>query len=311
MNTKKLLINVLFLIIWFTNTSNSLENKIILKIDRDIITSLDIKEEAKYLSALNPKLMELSDRKIIEISTNSLVREKIKEIEILKNRKDTKISNVFLEKIIETRYRSLGLETKDEFISYLKNLDIQVNTIIDKIKIEAIWNELIIFKFSNKIKINKNKLKKNVEMNKNLTETKELFLKEIIFNIDESLNLNEKYQVIKKSIKDTGFENTASIYSISDTAKIGGVLGWINENSLNLKIKKAISKLELNEYSEPIILPGGFLILQVSDTKIIKEKFNINKELDKAINAETNRQLNQFSNIYFNKIKINTFINEK
>jgi peptidyl-prolyl cis-trans isomerase SurA len=310
MNTKKLLINVLFLIIWFTNTSNSLENKIILKIDRDIITSLDIKEEAKYLSALNPKLMELSDRKIIEISTNSLVREKIKEIEILKNRKDTKISNVFLEKIIETRYRSLGLETKDEFISYLKNLDIQVNTIIDKIKIEAIWNELIIFKFSNKIKINKNKLKKNIEMNKNLTETKELFLKEIIFNIDESLNLNEKYQVIKKSIKDTGFENTASIYSISDTAKIGGVLGWINENSLNLKIKKAISKLELNEYSEPIILPGGFLILQVSDTKIIKEKFNINKELDKAINAETNRQLNQFSNIYFNKIKKEISINE-
>ena len=310
MNSKKLLISILLFLNLSTNISNSLENKIILKIDKDIVTSLDVKEEAKYLSALNPRLIELKDKKIFEISKKSLIREKIKEIEILKNRKDTNLSDNFLEKIIETRYKILGLESKEEFINYLKNLDIEIGTVINKIKIEALWNQLIIYKFSNKIKIDKNKLRININSNKNVTETKELLLKEIVFNVDQESNLKEKYKAIKESIENTGFENTASIYSISDTAKIGGILGWINENSLNPEIKNVISKLKLNEYSEPIILPGGFLILHISDIKIIKEKFDIDKELDIAVNTESNRQLNQFSNIYFNKIKKEISINE-
>jgi peptidyl-prolyl cis-trans isomerase SurA len=310
MNSIKLLIIFLLLLNLSTNISNSLENKIILKIDRDIVTTLDVKEEAKYLSALNPRLLELKDKKIFEISKNSLIREKIKEIEILKNRKDTNLSDNILEKIIETRYKSLGLETKEQFLSYLKDSNIEIDTVINKIKIEALWNQLIVYKFSSKIKIDKNKLRENISLNKSAAETKEFLLKEIVFNIDQDLNLEEKYRVIKESIKKTGFENTASIYSISDTAKVGGMLGWVNENSLNPKIKNVISKLKLSEYSEPIILPGGFLILQISDIKIIKEKFDINKELDIAVNTESNRQLNQFSNIYFNKIKKEISIDE-
>jgi len=310
MNSKKILIVILLLLNLSTNISNSLENKIILKIDRDIVTTLDIKNEAKYLSALNPRLMELKDSKIFEISKKSIIREKIKKIEILKNRKDTNLSDNFLEKIIETRYKSLGLETKKQFINYLKDFDIEIDTVINKIKIEALWNQLIIYKFSDKIKIDKDKLRTSISLNKNVAESKEFLLKEIVFNIDKDLNLKEKYKVIKESIKNTGFENTASLYSISDTAKIGGTLGWLNENSLSPKIKDILSKLKLSEYSEPIILPGGFLILQIKDIKIIKEKFDINKELDIAVNTESNRQLNQFSNIYFNKIKKEISIDE-
>ena len=310
MNSKKLLISILLFLNLSTNISNSLENKIILKIDKDIVTSLDVKEEAKYLSALNPRLIELKDKKIFEISKKSLIREKIKEIEILKNRKDTNLSDDYLEKIIETRYKSLGLKNKEQFINYLRELDIDIDTVINKIKIEALWNELIVYKFSNKIKIDKDQLRTNISLNKNVGESKEFLLKEIVFNIDKDLNLEEKYKVIKESIENTGFENTASVYSISDTAKIGGTLGWLNENSLSPKIKDIVSKLQLSEYSEPIILPGGFLILQISDMKIIKEKFDIKKELNIAINTESNRQLNQFSSIYFNKIKKEISIDE-
>ena len=310
MNSKKLLIGILLFLYLSTNISNSLENKIILKIDRDIVTTLDIKNETKYLSALNPRLMELKDSKIFEISKKSIIREKIKEIEILKNRKDTNLRDNILEKIIETRYKSLGMETKKQFINYLKDFDIEIDTVINKIKIEALWNQLIIYKFSDKIKIDKDKLRTIINLNKDIAESKEFLLKEIVFNIDKDLNLKEKYKVIKESIENTGFENTASLYSISDTAKIGGTLGWLNENSLSPKIKDIVSRLELSEYSEPIILPGGFLILQISDIKIIKEKFDINKELNIAVNTESNRQLNQFSNIYFNKIKKEISINE-
>ncbi len=310
MNVKKLLFSTLALTICLINFSFSLENKIILKIDSDIVTSLDIKKEARYLSALNPKIMELDDVKIFEISKNSLIREKVKKIEILRSTDNARLNDEFLKKIIEARYKSLNLETRNEFINYLKNFDIEIDTIEKKIEIEALWNQLIFLKFSNNVKINKENLRKKIETNKNLDKTRQLFLKEIIFDVKDGLNLDKKYLEIKKSISNTGFENTASLYSISDTAKIGGVLGWINENSLSEKINKAISKLKLNEYSQPITLPGGFLILQISDIKIIKEKFDIDKELEKAINIETNRQLNQFSNIYFNKAKQEISINE-
>ena len=308
---KKILILISLTLTTLIQVANSYENKIILKIDREIVTSLDIKNEARYLSALNPKIMELDEDKIFDISKNSIIRENIKKIEILKNTNDFKVNNDFLERIIQSRYESLGLNSKNEFIKYLKNFNIKIDTVVKKIEIEALWNQLIFFKFSKNIKINKEKLKKDIEKNTNLNETRQFLLKEILFDVKESSNLDKKYDQIKKSISETGFENTASIYSISDTAKVGGLLGWIDENSLNSKIKNSLLGLKLNEYSKPIILTGGFLILQISDIKVIKEKLDIDKELANAINAETNRQLNQFSNIYFNKIKKEVSINEK
>ena len=308
---KKILILISLTLTTLIQGANSYENRIILKIDREIVTSLDIKNEARYLSALNPKIMELDEDKIFDISKNSIIRENIKKIEILKNTKDIEVNNDFLEKIIESRFKSLGLNSKDEFIKYLEKFGTKIDTVAQKIAIEAMWNQLIFFKFSKNVKINKEKLKKDIEKNKNLTETRQFLLKEILFDIEENSNFDERYEQIKKSISETGFENAASIYSISDTAKVGGLLGWIDENSFNSKIKSALFGLKLNEYSKPIIITGGFLILQISDIKIIKKKLDIDKELEKIINAETNRQLNQFSNIYFNKIKKEVSINEK
>ena len=308
---KKILILISLTLTTLIQVANSYENRIILKIDREIVTSLDIKNEARYLSALNPKIMELDEDKIFDISKNSIIRENIKKIEILKNTKDIEVNNDFLEKIIESRFKSLGLNSKDEFIKYLEKFGTKIDTVAQKIAIEAMWNQLIFFKFSKNVKINKEKLKKDIEKNKNLTETRQFLLKEILFNIEENSNFDERYEQIKKSISETGFENAASIYSISDTAKVGGLLGWVDENSFNSKIKSALFGLKLNEYSKPIIITGGFLILQISDIKIIKKKLDIDKELEKIINAETNRQLNQFSNIYFNKIKKEVSINEK
>ena len=310
MNLNKILLSNFILIFFLVLSSHSLENKIILKIDQDIITSLDIENEKNYLSALNPNIKELDDKKIFEISKNSLIREKIKKIEISKNTNIAKLDTNFLEKIIETRYISLGLKTKNEFIDYLKKFDIEIGTVIKKIEIEALWNQIIFLKFSKNININKEDLKKKIESNINSNETRELFLKEIVFNIQESSNLDKKYNLIKKSILETGFENTASLYSVSDTAKTGGALGWVNENSLNPKINEALLGLDLKEYSKPITIPGGFLILQISEKRVVKEKIDIEMELKKTINAETNRQLNQFSNIYYNKVKQEISINE-
>ena len=136
-------------------------------------------------------------------------------------------------------------------------------------------------------------------------------LYEITFNTEKKDDLQIIFEKIKKSIEINGFENTASIFSISDTSKIGGKLGWINENSISKKIVEEIKNLNDGEYTNPIQIPGGFLVLSVKEKKTLEQETDIEAEFSLKVKALTNQQLNQYSNIYFNKIKKNIKIYEK
>ena len=112
-----------------------------------------------------------------------------------------------------------------------------------------------------------------------------------------------------RSINEIGFENSAATYSFSESAKIGGDIGWINENSLNNDIKENINNLQIGEITKPMTLSNGILILKLVNTKKLDTTIDIENELKKAINYERNRQLNQYSKIYYNKIKKNLNFN--
>lgn len=302
--------NLIFFAIFFIFISSkvfSVESKIILKIDEKIITNTDVKNEIKYLKALNPSLSSLEEKKIFQIAKNSLIRENIKKIEISKlNEKN--ISKEYLENIIKTIYVNLGLNNKDEFINYINKFNISIIDIESKLNIEAQWNRLIYKKFFTKLKINKDRIKKEIETDKQFSYSYLLY--EIIFSEEENEKALELHNKIKDSIKEIGFQNTASIFSISNSAKSGGKLGWIKQSSINKKILQQILNLKKNEYTDPILTPGGFLILQVKDIKKENIKIDIDKELNEKIKAIQTEQLNQYSITYFNKIKKEVFIDE-
>ena len=286
----------------------SIESKIVVKIDNKIVTNIDINNEANYLKVLNPKLKRLDKNKIFTVAKMSLIREKIKEIEILKfNQKE--IENEYLEGVVRSIYTNIGLNNKDEFLNYIGLSGIDISTIEKKLKIEALWNQLIVNKFFSKLKINKDEIKKNILTNNKKSISYLLY--EIVYNAKKNSQKNEIFEEIKKSINENGFENTASIYSISDSSKTGGKIGWINENSVTKEIFKEIVNLKINNYSNPILIPGGFLILFVKDKKEVKKEIDVEKELKSRIRNLQNQQLNQYSNIYFDKIKKDTTINEK
>ena len=139
---------------------------------------------------------------------------------------------------------------------------------------------------------------------------KRYFLSEIVFNLDKE-NLDEKFKKIKEAIEKNGFENAATLYSISDSSKTGGKLGWVKFNSLSEVIKKELLKIKKNNFTYPIVIPGGFLILKIEDEEEIKSEIkNIEAEIESISMEMTNKQLNQYSNIYFNKIKKEYEINE-
>ena len=219
------------------SNAKSIETKIIHNIQNEIITNIDIKNEFKYLIALNNSLKELDKQKILNISNESIIREKIKKIEVSKNFKEIKINENYSELLLKNIYSRLNIKSLSEFELYLKDYDLKLKDIKIKITIDALWNELIIQKYSSKIKINKDEIRKKI-LKSSKIQSKEYQLSEIIFEVQKKEEIEKKYNEIIKSINEIGFENSAATYSFSPSAKIGGDIGWINENSLNNNIKK-------------------------------------------------------------------------
>ena len=300
---------ILLILISWPNLIMGYESKIIYKIENEIITNIDIKNEYKYLLVLNNNLQNLTKEEIFKISKASVIKEKIKKIEILKNFESLEVDENYLNKYIENIYKQRNLSTINEYQNYLKKHNLELDGMKNKLKIEIMWNEMIIKKYSTKVFIDMVKIKKNL-LAENANKTKKYLLSEILYEIKDKYKIKKKYKQIKESIKNIGFENTASTFSISDTSKIGGKLGWVNESSLNKEIRQKISGLDIGDHTGPIIINGGILIIKVNEIKEEENNALYEEKLKKIINYERNKQLNDYSKIYFNKVKKNLNLSE-
>jgi len=305
---KRLFLYLVLLFFFCVNNSFSIENKILLKIENQIITSLDVNNEFKYLIALNPNIKNSKREDILRLSKRSIIQEKIKKIEIEKNFNNPQIPQKILEQILQNVYSRIGLANLDNFKEYLIKNNIDFENVKNKLEVEALWNELILIKFSSKVKINEKNLREQI--NNNSKFLKSYLLSEISFEVSNLKKLEDKFIEISDVINNQGFDFAALKYSVSPSSSLGGKLDWINENSLNKSIKLAIDNLEINDFTKPITVPGGFLILQVNDIKNTKMEIDVEKELNKLKNYEKNNQLNQYSKIYFNKVKKDLEISE-
>ena len=305
----KKFIFILFIIFFLieNNKVNAVENKILLKINNNIITSVDIFNEINYLTLSNKNFKELENIKTFQIAKNSLIKQNIKEIELLKNFKELKIDEKYYNNLIKNFYKNLGFDSYEEFIKFIKYNNVDINIIKKKITIEVLWNQLIYKKFSSNVRIDIEEIKKNLSKNEKINE---YLLSEIVFSTEKKEDLKIKLKEIKNTIKTEGFAKAALEHSISDTAKNNGELGWIKENFMPKKIKNELKKLKVNEYTNPIKVPGGFLLLKINDVNEINKQIDLEKETNLIVRKQTNNQLDQFSNIYFNKIKKNIKINE-
>ena len=289
--------------------AQSIETKIVHRIQNEIITNIDIKNQFKYLVALNNGLKDLNKDRIFKISNESIIREKIKIIELSKNFKEIKINKDYLDGLLKDIYSRLGLKSTNQFTLYLKNYDLTLNEVEEKLTIDALWNQLIFQKYNSQITIDEKKIKNQIK-NDSKQKIKEYRLSEIIFEIKNKSEIKDKYQEVINSVNKIGFKNSASVYSFSDSSRIGGDIGWIKENLLNQNIRKKINDLNIGEISQPIILPNGIMILKVDNTRVSEIEINYEMELQKIIIYEKNRQLAQYSKIYFNKIKKNLIFDE-
>ena len=306
---KKISLILIFIFIFNINAISQEKFYIVAKINNEIITNYDVEKESTYLKLLNPSLDQLNYDKIFQISKNSLINEIIKTNELKKiidiNQNDTLVNKIF-----KDFYENLNFSNEKDFELFLKSENTySVSKVKEKIKIEFFWNKLIFQRFNAQIKINKEEL---LEKIKNSDKYKNQYLlSEIFFTKQSNQNLEDQINTITQSIKDFGFSNSASLYSISESSKKGGKIGWVDEDNLSTKILNELYKIKKGQITNIIKIGNNFLILKIEDMKTKKIKINKDYKLKEMIEFERNRQLNQYSNIYFNKIKINYSIDEK
>ena len=299
---------VIFFLIFFKNSISYSQIQIKYKIDEEIITNIDILNERKYLIFLRPSLNKLPQEEMIKISTNSLIKEIIKKKELKKIFKD--IEKKEYAEIKKNLFNFKKVKNENEFLNLIKKNNISYDKILEKIKYEALWNELIFRKFNSLVKIDEKKLKEKLILKFSSDTKYEYNLSEILFEVEKSETFENKYNQIIEYINLNNFKAAASKFSITSSSNKGGDIGWIKETLLSDRLVKILQEIKINELIKPIKYPNGYLIIKINDIREIKQSLNIDNELKESVSFERNKQLNQFSLLYYKKLKQNTTINE-
>ena len=309
MLSKKTILIILFLFLQNNFSNSQINFQIIMKINNQIITSFDLEKERNYLLILNPKLIEIDENDLIELAKRSLIKEKIKKDEI-KKYKEINLQNTQINDVLVQIIKNLNFTNQTQLENYLKNFDISINDLKEKIEIENEWKNLIYAKYSKSIKIDKKDLIEKINKIEKEEFLFEYNLSEIVFEKEQNISLEEQSKIIFSSIEDIGFENTANLFSISESSKVGGKIGWVKKNNLSDEIIQEINNIKVDIISSPIQIGNNYLILKINEVKKIPKEIDKQKELDKMIMIETSKQLDKFSNIFYNKIKLNSVISE-
>ena len=299
---------LIFFLIFFKCSVSFSQIQIKYKIGEEIITNVDILNERKYLIFLRPGLKELPEDEITKISTNSLIKEIIKKKELKKIFKD--IEKKEYREIKKNLFNFKKVKNENEFIELIKKNSISYEKILEKIKYEALWNELIFRKFNSLVKIDEKKLREKLILKFSRDKKFEYNLSEILFEVEKNETFKNKYNQIIEFINLNDFKAAASKFSISSSSNKGGDIGWVKETLLSDRLVKILKGVKKDELIKPIKYPNGYLILKINGMREIKQSLNIDNELKESVNFERNKQLNQFSLLYYKKLKQNTTINE-
>jgi len=280
--------------------SFAFENKILIRIDQKIITTIDILNEINYITSLNPTFKTADQNTKFEIAKNSLIKQALKEKEIYKIFKNIDLKEDDFKRILINQYSNKNLDNINSVEQYLKKFDLEFSDLFEKTEINTYWNEMIVQRFNKNININRDNIKENLLKN---NFQKEFNLSEILFSISADEKLEIRYNTIIEDINKNGFDATALKFSLSDTSSQGGLIGWVKESALNQNIMQILNEYQANMITKPIRIPSGFLILKINDIREINKYSNLDQEIEQIVKLQINNQLSQFSNILIEKIR--------
>ena len=288
--------------------AKAIKNKIIVKIDNNIITDYELKNKLKTSLILsNQEINQINIDKNKRRALLYLIDLKLKTNELSKY-------NVEVDKLnVHNQLLALSENNIIEFEKKFQKFGINFESFIEELKIETAWKQLMYKIYKEKVKINQEELEKQVlNYIKNSSNITELKISEIEINLDENFNYESEVTFINKEIQKNGFGETALKFSSSPSSKNFGNIGWVNEESLSPQISKILRNMKVGDISPPIKNINTLLFLQLTDKKITKaENINI-QELKKRMSEQKKNELfNLYSRSHLSKLKNNSLIEYK
>ena len=301
------LVNIL-IILFISNLHAKIDNKVVITVEDEIITSYEIKN--KILTSLFLSKQEINQAKVNQLKKPSiefLIQEKLKIVELKKL--DIKADNLR----INTYLNSISSNNIENLKNSFKTNNLNYDLFKKGIEIQYMWQEFIYLRYKDKINIDEEIINKELtDSLNNRKYLKEVKLSEIEVKINKNIDIEKGIEEIKTLIAKNGFANTALTFSIAPSAVNKGELGWINSKSLSKKVFKIISKLNIGEISQPIIGQDSILFLKLEDTRETKsEKVNLDEIKEKIINQKKNELFNLYSNSHLSKLRNTSFIEYK
>ncbi len=311
MKKEKFLFKILFLLFLFNFSllNASVENKIIANIGDKIISSYELKTKIKLLLFLsNQELNQDNINTTKAIAINSLINYKLKKKELERVNFPIENSKELSDHLsqVSNNYNSDINGLKEIFNNH--NLDFEFY--MEEMKIQFAWQNFIFKRFNDKINVDENEIK--VELN-NFIKTQsniEIYkLAEIEILLTNETENEEKIKEIQNQIKLEGFENTAIKFSDSPSSLKGGDIGWVNSKSLSKNILSLIKSMKPGEITRPISQPNSIVMFKLIDKKTEKlSEENLEKIKAQIMNKKANELINLFSNNYLSKLKNSSYI---
>ncbi len=306
---KRLKIICIIITYFFSNNAfANFENSIIVKVDNEIITNFEIKN--RILTNLILSGREINQKNINDLKKQSLeqlIQTKIKFLELSKY--NLSINRLQIDQYLKSISSNNIKKLKDKF----KDLNLDFELFEKYIETELKWQKYIYQIYSEKINIDTNQVKdeldKLVKINKKILE----------FNLSEIEIINEKKEKMDEKIKDInnkilkdGFEITALNYSVSDTSSNKGYIGWVSSKELSKNILEVVKNMKKNEISTPIKRQNAILFLKINDIRSKKvEEINLQKLESSIINRKKNELFNLYSKSHLSRIRNNTLVEYK
>ena len=291
---------IIFNIIYSIELQANLNNSIVVKVDKKIITNFEVKNKIlRTLIIAGNEINQSNINSLKKQSLDSLINLRLKEIE-LENFK-FKIDKRRIDSYVNFVSRNKPQELKNILINY--NLDYDL--FLKEIETELKWQQFIFKEYSNRIEIDEILIEKEIEkIFLSQAKNYEVNLSEIEIFQNNTKSNNELISEIQNEINNYGFDDTAVKFSISNTSSQKGNLGWLNINALSEKIRKEVDKIEIGQVSKPIIQTNSILFLRLNSKKET-EKNDLDKIKFKndLIKQKRNEMFNLFSTSHLSKLK--------
>lgn len=302
---KKILLISIIILISSPKVYAEIRDSLLATVGNTAITKSDIYNEIKIILILNNlKFTEEQKIGLQKMAIKSTIKRTIKNNELKKrniteyNKKDL---NHELNKIA-TRI-NMDIETLKKIC---ESNQLNFSLIENQIKTELMWNTLVFGMYNDKLSINIDEIDEKLKLLQNKKFYTEYLISEIVVESVTEDNLKTTVDSLINKIDNEGFEKVAIDLSISETALKGGDLGWLNENEISNEIKLKLSKTNINEITEPILIPEGIILFKVRDKRKIEKKIDLEKMKNQLVSIEKIKVLDMFSRSYFDSIKRST-----